>query len=228
MSFLCWPAMVGFIKMTPNQSYTKPPGIWDCLNSQHVVDFVRREVAQKKLLGQVCENIMEHCFAPDTQDIGQDNMTILIVAILNGRTEEEWYAMIRDRVAHKLGYNTPDTPPQIYSDARLTFRRAQRSDNKLREPSKLRVTHDPLELMHEPAEGLDQYDPMDEDGGSRPTTSTSTQESQESQKSSPPPESPHTPSNPPPRAPRQLGGLAKVLNALGLAAVLCYGAWLLA
>ena len=223
MSFLCWLAMVGFIKMSPNQSYTNPPGIWDCLSSQHVVDYVRREVAQKKPLGQVCENIMEHCFAPDTLDIGQDNMTILIVAILNGKTEEEWYAMIGDRVTHKLGYNTPDTPPRIYSDARLMFGRAQRSDNKLREPSNLlRVTHGPLELMHEPAEGLDQYDPMDED---RPTTSTSTQESQESQESSPPPESPDTPSNTPPR---QLGGLAKLLNALGLAAVLCYGAWLLA
>ena len=121
--------------MSPNHSYTKPPGIWDCLSSQHVVDFVRREIAWKRPLGQVCENIMEHCFAPDTLDIGQDNMTILIVAILNGKTSEEWYSMIRDRVAHKLGYNTPDTPPRIYSDARLMFGRAKRSDNKLLEPS---------------------------------------------------------------------------------------------
>ena len=135
MSFWCWLAMVGCIKMSPNHSYTKPPGIWDCLSSQHVVDFVRREIAWKRPLGQVCENIMEHCFAPDTLDIGQDNMTILIVAILNGKTSEEWYSMIRDRVAHKLGYNTPDTPPRIYSDARLMFGRAKRSDNKLLEPS---------------------------------------------------------------------------------------------
>jgi hypothetical protein len=50
---------------------------------------------------------MEHCLAPDThgaQGIGCDNMTMLIVAILNGKTEEEWYSMIKDRVEKKLGY----------------------------------------------------------------------------------------------------------------------------
>jgi protein phosphatase 2C family protein 2/3 len=150
--------------MSPNQSYRKPPGIWDCLNSQHVVDFVRREVAQEKPLGQICEIIMEHCLAPDThgaQGIGCDNMTILIVAILNGKTEEEWYAMIRDRVANKHGYDTPDTPPQIYSATRLMSWRTRRANvealeremdeegNKSRERSNpLRGTHNPpLEFM---------------------------------------------------------------------------------
>ncbi|KAI0304431.1 phosphatase 2C-like domain-containing protein, partial [Multifurca ochricompacta] len=106
-------------------------GIWDCLNSQHVVDFVRREVAQGKPMGRICENIMEHCLAPDThgaQGIGCDNMTILIIAILNGKTEEEWYAMIRDRVASKFGYDTPDAPPQIYSAARLMSWRTRRAN----------------------------------------------------------------------------------------------------
>jgi protein phosphatase 2C family protein 2/3 len=108
-----------------------PPGIWDCLNSQHVVDFVRREIAQEKPLGQICETIMEHCLAPDThgaQGIGCDNMTILIVAMLNGKTEEEWYAMIKDRVANKIGYDTPDSPPQIYSAARLMSWRTRRAN----------------------------------------------------------------------------------------------------
>lgn len=109
----------------------KPSGIWDCLNSQHVVDFVRREVAQGTPLGQICENIMEHCLAPDThgaQGIGCDNMTIMIVAILNGKSEEEWYAMVRDRVVNKLGYPTPDAPPQIYSTTRLMSWRTRRAN----------------------------------------------------------------------------------------------------
>jgi protein phosphatase 2C family protein 2/3 len=108
-----------------------PLGIWDCLNSQHVVDFVRREVAQGKLMGQICENIMEHCLAPDThgaQGIGCDNMTIMIVAILNGKTEEEWYAMVKDRVEKKCGYNTPEAPPQIYSATRLISWRTRRAN----------------------------------------------------------------------------------------------------
>ena len=134
------------------------------MNSQHAVDFVRREIAQEKPLGQICENIMEHCLAPDThgaQGIGCDNMTILIVAILNGKTEEEWYAMIRDRVANKHGYDTPDAPPQIYSAARLMSWQTRRANvealeremdeegNKSRQRSnRLRGTHSPpLEYM---------------------------------------------------------------------------------
>lgn len=107
---------------------------------------------------------MEHCLAPDThgaQGIGCDNMTILIVAILNGKTEEEWYAMIRDRVANKHGYDTPDAPPQIYSAARLMSWQTRRANvealeremdeegNKSRQRSnRLRGTHSPpLEYM---------------------------------------------------------------------------------
>ena len=125
------------------------------MNSQHVVDFVRREVAQEKPLGQICETIMEHCLAPDThgaQGIGCDNMTILIVAILNGKTEEEWYAMIKDRVANKFGYDTPDTPPQIYSAARLMSWRTRRANvealEREEEEHKARERNNPLRGTH--------------------------------------------------------------------------------
>lgn len=141
--------------MSSYPSYRKPSGIWDCLNSQHVVDFVRREVAQEKPLGQICETIMEHCLAPDThgaQGIGCDNMTILIVAILNGKTEEEWYAMIKDRVANKFGYDTPDTPPQIYSAARLMSWRTRRANvealEREEEEHKARERNNPLRGTH--------------------------------------------------------------------------------
>jgi protein phosphatase 2C family protein 2/3 len=125
------------------------------LNSQQAVDFIRREVAQEKPLGQICENIMEHCLAPDThgaQGIGCDNMTILIVAILNGKTEKEWYAMIRDRVANKFGYDTPDTPPQIYSAARLMSWRTRRANvealEREEEEHKVRERNNPLRGTH--------------------------------------------------------------------------------
>lgn len=143
------------MKLSFNISYRKHSGIWDCLNSQHVVDFVRREVAQEKPLGQICETIMEHCLAPDTngaQGIGCDNMTILIVAILNGKTEEEWYAMIKDRVANKFGYDTPDTPPQIYSAARLLSWRTRRANvealEREEEEHKARERSNPLRGTH--------------------------------------------------------------------------------
>ena len=125
------------------------------MNSQHVVDFVRREVAQEKPLGQICEIIMEHCLAPDThgaQGIGCDNMTILIVAILNGKTEEEWYAMIKDRVANKFGFDTPETPPQIYSASRLMSWRTRRANvealEREEEEHKIRERSNPLRRTH--------------------------------------------------------------------------------
>lgn len=71
----------------------------------------------------------DHCLAPDTSSgagIGCDNMTVLIVALTHGRTKEEWYQWIKDRVQSKYGYDTPSQPPQLYAQSRLaTFRARQ-------------------------------------------------------------------------------------------------------
>ncbi|KZV70179.1 PP2C-domain-containing protein [Peniophora sp. CONT] len=104
-------------------------GIWDCLSSQQVVNIVRLQVAEGKPLSEICENLCELCLAPDTTSgagIGCDNMTAMIVALLNGKTKEEWYAMIKDRVQNHYGYNTPDALPQIYATNRLISFRARR------------------------------------------------------------------------------------------------------
>ncbi|KAJ1303186.1 hypothetical protein OPQ81_011385 [Rhizoctonia solani] len=101
-------------------------GIWDCLTSQQVVDCVRRLVAEKKDLGEICEIIMDRCVAPDSDigaGIGCDNMTIMVVAILNGRTKEEWYDWMADRVNRKWGHETPEELPQLYSEARIAAAR---------------------------------------------------------------------------------------------------------
>lgn len=80
-------------------------GIWDCLDSQAVVEFVRRGIVEGQELSFICENIMDHCLAPesDMSGIGCDNMTMMIVALLNGKTKEEWYQTIKDRVANGEG-----------------------------------------------------------------------------------------------------------------------------
>lgn len=84
-------------------------GIWDCMESQEVVEFVRRGIAEKQELTLICENIMEYCLAPasDLSGIGCDNMTMMIVGILNGKTKEEWYEMIGTRVANGEGPVAP-------------------------------------------------------------------------------------------------------------------------
>ncbi|KAI5837583.1 serine/threonine protein phosphatase [Morchella snyderi] len=86
-------------------------GIWDCQSSQAVIEFVRRGIAAKQELHRICENMMDNCLASssDTGGVGCDNMTIAIVALLRGKTKEEWYDMIVKRVADGDG---PCAPPE--------------------------------------------------------------------------------------------------------------------
>jgi len=53
-------------------------------------------------------------------------MTIIIVAILDGRTKDEWYTWITDRVRENYGYKTPRSLPRIYPENKLKLFRAQR------------------------------------------------------------------------------------------------------
>lgn len=94
-----------------------------------MIDFVRLKVSEGKELTEIGEMMCEHCLAPDTSSgagIGCDNMTVLIVALLNGRTKEEWYSWVTDRVKQNYGYETPKTLPQIYAQSRLMAFKARR------------------------------------------------------------------------------------------------------
>lgn len=86
-------------------------GIWDCQSSQAVVEFVRRGIAAKQDLDKICENMMDNCLASnsETGGVGCDNMTMVIIGFLNGKTKEEWYDEIAKRVANGDG---PCAPPE--------------------------------------------------------------------------------------------------------------------
>ena len=111
-------------------------GIWDCLTSQQCVDVVRLLISEGKDLPEVAEIVCELCLAPDTESgagIGCDNMTMLIVALLNGKTKEEWRTWVADRVKNRVGHATPDALPQLYSQSRLTAFKAKRAAEVARE-----------------------------------------------------------------------------------------------
>jgi len=111
-------------------------GIWDCLSSQDVVDFVRLHVSEGKELVEIGELMCEHCLAPDTTyraGVGCDNMTVLIVAILHGRSKEEWYNWVTQRVKDNYGYETPSPVHQIYAQARLAAFKVRREAQEARE-----------------------------------------------------------------------------------------------
>ncbi|KAF2021499.1 protein phosphatase-like protein 2c [Aaosphaeria arxii CBS 175.79] len=86
-------------------------GIWDCQSSQAVIEFVRRGIVAKQDLAAICENMMDNCLASnsDTGGVGCDNMTMVIVGLLQGRTKEQWYEDIAKRVANGEG---PCAPPE--------------------------------------------------------------------------------------------------------------------
>lgn len=86
-------------------------GIWDCQSSQAVVEFVRRGIAAKQELEKICENMMDNCLASnsETGGVGCDNMTMIIIGFLHGKTKDEWYDEIAKRVANGDG---PCAPPE--------------------------------------------------------------------------------------------------------------------
>jgi protein phosphatase 2C family protein 2/3 len=86
-------------------------GIWDCQSSQAVTEFVRRGIVAKQDLAAICENLMDNCLSSncDTGGVGCDNMTVIIIGFLRGKTKDEWYKMISDRVANGDG---PCAPPE--------------------------------------------------------------------------------------------------------------------
>jgi protein phosphatase PTC2/3 len=86
-------------------------GIWDCQSSQAVVEFVRRGIAAKQELSKICENMMDNCLASnsETGGVGCDNMTMIVIGLLHGKTKEQWYEEIAKRVANGDG---PCAPPE--------------------------------------------------------------------------------------------------------------------
>lgn len=86
-------------------------GIWDCQSSQAVVEFVRRGIAAKQELAKICENMMDNCLASnsETGGVGCDNMTMIVIGLLRGKTKEQWYEEIGKRVANGDG---PCAPPE--------------------------------------------------------------------------------------------------------------------
>ena len=55
--------------------------------------------------------MMDNCLASnsETGGVGCDNMTMVIIGLLNGKTKQEWYDMIGERVANGDG---PCAPPE--------------------------------------------------------------------------------------------------------------------
>ncbi|XP_055341557.1 probable protein phosphatase 2C T23F11.1 isoform X2 [Paramacrobiotus metropolitanus] len=67
-------------------------GIWDVMTNAEVVEFVRNRFAQHLEPRRIAQDLLYTCLAPDTSmgGLGADNMTIEIIALLNGRSFDEF------------------------------------------------------------------------------------------------------------------------------------------
>lgn len=108
-------------------------GIWDVYSNQQVVDLVRSLIAMRHPLDRIAEMVLDHCIAPDCEwgGVGCDNMTCMIVAIYGGKTKEQWYDMICERVKNGEGYETPSNIPDPFSRSR----RNENTSNIMHQPN---------------------------------------------------------------------------------------------
>lgn len=56
-------------------------GIWECMSSQEVCDFITERLNYLKL-SLICEELLDHCLAPKCEGFGCDNMTCIIIKFL--------------------------------------------------------------------------------------------------------------------------------------------------
>ncbi|KAH7523955.1 probable protein phosphatase 2C 60 isoform X1 [Ziziphus jujuba] len=55
-------------------------GIWDCMSSQQLVDYIHEQLRSESKLSAVCERVLDKCLAPSTAGgEGCDNMTMILV-----------------------------------------------------------------------------------------------------------------------------------------------------
>ncbi|KAJ8538816.1 hypothetical protein K7X08_030112 [Anisodus acutangulus] len=54
-------------------------GVWDCMSSQQLVDFIHEQLKSESKLSAVCERVLDRCLAPTAGGEGCDNMTMILV-----------------------------------------------------------------------------------------------------------------------------------------------------
>ncbi|KAL1459993.1 hypothetical protein WDU94_011934 [Cyamophila willieti] len=69
-------------------------GIWDVMSNQEVASFVRDRITRRMEPEEICEELMDHCIAQELQHcrhggVGCDNMTVLIIYLLQGNPQTQ-------------------------------------------------------------------------------------------------------------------------------------------
>jgi protein phosphatase 2C family protein 2/3 len=111
-------------------------GIWDCLTSQQVVEVVRKGINDRLTLVEISEALIDICLAPNSygSGIGCDNMSVIIVALLNGKTLDEWYQSVIDKQG-PMSASFEEVANEIYKEEST-----QQQDQQEEEDSKTNIS----------------------------------------------------------------------------------------
>ncbi|KAM0871694.1 hypothetical protein ACQ4PT_039219 [Festuca glaucescens] len=87
-------------------------GIWDCMSSQEVVDFVHEKLRTGDTLSAICEKMLDRCLAPEAGGEGCDNMTVIVVQFKNLTKSAATTSSSEQSAAttEELRPNEPDDP----------------------------------------------------------------------------------------------------------------------
>lgn len=83
-------------------------GIWDCMSSQQLVDFIHGQLKTENKLSVVCEKVFDRCLAPTAGGEGCDNMTMILIQFKNPLTSD---ASVTDQ-PESSAQPTPNPPAQ--------------------------------------------------------------------------------------------------------------------
>jgi len=76
-------------------------GVWDYMTNEQVIEFIREGIVNRLGLSQIAENLLNECASEKEETSSKkpsyDNMTMIIVGFLQGKTKEEYYNMIKER-----------------------------------------------------------------------------------------------------------------------------------
>ncbi|KAI1698604.1 protein phosphatase 2C domain-containing protein [Ditylenchus destructor] len=93
-------------------------GIWDVMSNQEVVNFCRERLAAGKEPRVVCEELLDHCLAPDCElsGLGCDNMTVIIVCLLQDDPLETYMEKLKMEPRIPIEVNN-DAQKQLVQEA---------------------------------------------------------------------------------------------------------------
>uniref|UniRef100_A0A915MC12 protein-serine/threonine phosphatase n=1 Tax=Meloidogyne javanica TaxID=6303 RepID=A0A915MC12_MELJA len=94
-------------------------GIWDVMTSQEVIDFCRTRLASGSSPDLICEQLIDNCLSQDCDlnGLGCDNMTVILVCLLQGRSQDDYLKQLQKNVTTRAGatneeiFSTPSHSP---------------------------------------------------------------------------------------------------------------------